>query len=175
MTWDSDGFGDEYDELAALLGVEEAPAFHVEFYGLTSPFWDDPIRGDGTRFPCLGPDNVYRGCLGAACQAETCWAGRLVPSAVHAKLPAERFPHEERKGSTCHTCANVIDGPDGLVDCARGHFNRPITPACLARKRVPDSVPVPCDDWTRASQLRPEVLEIRLRKRRESQRRRSGV
>lgn len=135
----------------------------------SSPSWEAQKRGDGTRYPCIDDQNVYSGCLGQACEATTCWAGRLVPSAVNATSEAP-LPIFERKGCTCHTCSQIVERSEESLDCERGNFDRPITPACLVRKRVLDSVDVPCPDYQRTDALRPEVVEYR-RIKREAERR----
>lgn len=132
--------------LAAVLGTENVGGYHVELYYQTSPFWTPPRRGDGTRFPCIDDRNRYSGCLGAACQAMSCWAGKLVPSAVNAARVRPPLPRVERKGARCHLCANAVATDDGFIDCERGHFDRPISAACLNRRRVPESAPIPCPD-----------------------------
>jgi hypothetical protein len=155
----------EQDLLAAALGTENTNGFHLELYYQTSPFWGLPRRGDGTRFPCIGAGNVYSGCLGAGCRAASCWAGRLVPSAPNAARERVALPRIERKGAACHLCAKAVGAQDGTVDCAEGHFDRPITPACLVRRRIPESAPVPCPDFKRAATLRADVAEYRRVKR----------
>jgi hypothetical protein len=155
----------EQDLLAAALGAENTNGFHLELYYQTSPFWGLPRRGDGTRFPCIGAGNIYSGCLGAGCQASRCWAGRLVPSAPNARRERVALPRIERKGAACHLCTRAVSARDGTIDCAAGHFDRPITPACLVRRRIPESAPVPCPDFERAAKLRADVAEYRRVKR----------
>src|SRR5579872_3852203 len=91
----------ERDTLAEALGTEDVSGFHVEVFYQTSPFWEVPRRGDGTRFPCINAQNVYTGCLGSECQASSCWAGRLVPSAPNALQQRVALPRLERKGAKC--------------------------------------------------------------------------
>ncbi len=148
------------DDLASLLGITHGTGFHIEMFGRVSAFWDDPVRGDGTRFPCIDDNNKYTGCLGAACQAKTCWAGRLVPSAVHSQ-DGPPSPSLQRRGAQCHACALATDTAEGTVTCAAGHFDRPISLSGLIRKRIPECVPLPCSDFEAAETVRPEVLRYR--------------
>lgn len=161
-SWDE---SHEQDTLAEALGLDDASGFHIEVFYQTSPFWEVPRRGDGSRFPCIDAENVYSGCLGSQCPATRCWAGRLVPSAPNA--PAERvaLPRIERKGATCHRCVWAVDTSDGKVDCARGHFDQPITPACLVRRRIPDPAPIPCPDFVKRDELRSDVAAFRKARR----------
>lgn len=162
----------ELDELSVALGPDNVLGFHIEAFGQTSLFWDRPRRGDGTRFPCIDAGNAYTGCLGADCQALHCWAGRLVASAANA--PSERIPlpREERRGATCHTCVHAVGDADGFIDCRRDHFDRPISMACLVRRRIPPTAPIPCPDYQQAEELHPEVEEFRRLKREALARRR---
>jgi len=161
-------FGDEehqHHALADALGPENTAGFHMEIFYQSSLFWDLPRRGDGTRFPCIDANNDYSGCLGSDCCAAACWTGELVPSARNAASPRVPLPQVERKGALCHMCAHATDQDDGLVDCDAGHFDRPITPACLLRRRVPETVSIPCPDHVPGSQLRPDVVAFRHAKR----------
>ncbi|HZT96619.1 MAG TPA: hypothetical protein VFB34_07250 [Chloroflexota bacterium] len=166
---DNDGREYEQDVLSEVLGVDNKTGFHIEMFGQVSLFWDNPRRGDGSRYPCLGPGNVYSGCVGAACDAPRCWAGRLVPSAVQAaSVP---LPTVERRGAQCHVCALATDTAEGLVTCAEAHFDRPISVAALLRQRIPEAVPLPCPDFQRAEELRPELIALRRAKRNRGARR----
>lgn len=153
------------DILAEALGTDNASGFHIEVFYQTSPFWDKPRRGDGTRFPCIDGSNAYNGCLGSACEALTCWAGKLVPSAKNAPVQRIALPREERKGAKCHLCIHAIDREDGLVDCAKGHFERPITSSGLLRRRTPLSAPIPCLDLVERVEPRADVAARREAKR----------
>lgn len=139
----------EDDILAAALGTENTAGYHVELYYQTTLFWSPPRRGDGSRFPCVDAENRYAGCLGDKCRAESCWSGKLVPSAVNAARERVPLPRVERRGARCHMCSNAISTPEGFIDCAAGHFDRPITTACLFRRRIPESAPIPCPDLER--------------------------
>jgi hypothetical protein len=163
VAWDDDY---ERDALAEALGTDNSSGFHIEIFYQTSPFWEHPRRGDGTRFPCIDAENVYSGCLGSACTAARCWAGRLVASAANAPTDRIALPHLERRGAVCHLCIHAVDREDGMVDCAKGHFDRPITSAGLVRRRVPDSAPIPCPDLVTRDEPRPDVLAYRAAKRR---------
>jgi hypothetical protein len=157
-------YDSEADALEQLLGVEGGHGFHIEFLGRGVRGFGPRVRGDGTRFPCIDADNRYTGCLGSACQSLSCWAGELVPTAHHAVM-ARSLPIFERAGAKCHLCRNAVDGPEGRLTCANGHFDMPITVACLVRHRVPEKAPIPCPDFEAADTLRPEVQEYRERKR----------
>jgi len=151
----------EQDTLAERLGTDNVSGFHIEVFYQTAPFWEVPRRGDGTRFPCIDAENHYTGCLGSDCPAVTCWAGKLVPSAPNSAAQRVALPRIERKGAKCHRCVSAIDTDEGKVTCAQGHFERPITPACLVRRRIPESAPVPCPDFERRTELRSDVAEYR--------------
>lgn len=165
---------EDHDELAVTLGPDNTLGYHIELFGQTPIFWDDPRRGDGSRFPCMDEHNVYTGCLGPECWAETCWAGRLVPSAVNATPKSSPLPSSERVGVRCHTCAHAVDTANGLVDCGHDHFDRPITLPCLIRQRVPETVQIPCPDYEPATETRPE-LEAYWRGKREQSARRKAI
>ena len=155
----------EQDALEEALGTDEVSGYHVEIYYPTHPFWDEMRRGDGTRFPCIDGENRYQGCLGAECDAQRCWAGRLVPSAQHFQAARVPLPNIERKGAKCHQCVSAVDSEGGKVICAHGHFDQAITPAGLIRRRIPESAPIPCPDYERRQELRSDVAAYRKRRR----------
>ena len=73
-----------------------------------------------------------------------------------------------RKGAKCHQCVSAVDTEDGKVACARGHFERPITPAGLVRRRIQESAPIPCPDFERRQELRSDVAAYRKLRRERS-------
>lgn len=157
----------EGEALQSVLGVGNTYGFHIEDISQFSSGTDSPrILPGPSAFPCLGEDGTYRGCLGEGCRAPYCWTGRLVRSALHSKV---RVPKTERRGARCHTCARVradhrVEAADReLLTCAAGHFSGPITPSCLARRRIPESAPLPCSEYVEAKCLHPAVQEWRRR------------
>jgi hypothetical protein len=161
---DTDG-----DTLQSVLGFGNTYGFYIEHVPQPCASTDTArLRPGAPAFPCMGPDGAYSGCLGKECEALYCWTGRLVPSARHARL---RLPKMERKGARCHTCARVTAdhhvgvGGRELLTCRAGHFSCPITPSCLARRRIPESAPLPCSEYLEASCLHPAVHEWRRRHR----------
>jgi hypothetical protein len=157
----------EGETLQNVLGVGNTYGFHIEDIPQFSWAMDFPrLRPGPSAFPCLGEDGAYAVCLGKECTASYCWTGRLVRSAPHAK---RRLPKLDRKGARCHTCArvtadhNVGDAGRELLTCGAGHFSCPITPSCLARRRIPESAPLACSEYVEASSLHPAVHEWRRR------------
>ena len=159
----------EGETLQNALGVGNTYGFHIDDIPQFSWAMDFPRSRHGpSSFPCLGPDGAYAVCLGKECTARYCWTGRLVESAPRAR---RRLPKLDRKGARCHTCARVtVDRRQGLprrdlLTCGAGHFSGPITPSCLARRRIPESAPLPCSEYVEASCLHPAVHEWRRRHR----------
>jgi len=164
-----DDVADEKEALEDALGLGNSYGFHIEDRPEMLACAETAQVGPGpSLFPCVGAHGSYTGCKGRKCKAPYCWAGSLVRSASRSRL---RLPRRQRAGARCSSCALVTAdhhlrylGKE-LLACAAEHFSGPITPSCLAARRVPDSVTLPCPDYQEASSLHPVVLEWRRRHR----------
>ncbi len=136
--------------------------------------------------PCLDDSHRYTGCVGiASCTAFRCWNGRRLRAPEADSLPVDRFDVpvrvERYTACQCPTCGNAVDldgdlaSPGGRkierwTTCREGLWLGPVSIYNLVHRRVPLKAVGPCERFSPAPEMRPEVAKKRAEDRERTRR-----